>query len=442
MENQIGREKRLRLLVLIPAAVMVVLAAGLAGESSALAESVAPAIPAAQSAETPEAAAARTEAEQKEKREHERREIMSKAEHFVETADATVSSTLPYPLNLLFGVRIYSISMWRFVACAALIGLSLLIMILASRRFTIIKRQIESDEAISRLRLALNVGILTLKNSLKLFILGFTLRGASSLIVTPYHPEIVWLCELLVYLGGAVYFFDLVGIVDQAYGDRFFHSSDRLMDTVRPMILKGIRGVILCFAGLHIYQGITGQPMFSLLAGLGIGGLALALASQATLQNLLGFASIAMDKAFLVGDAVTISNFDGTVESVGLRSTRLRSYDGNSVVIPNASAINSNIINRNRRPYIRREIRLSLSPFNTHAKIIQAMEAIREILDNHEGKVAGLPPVVRFADYEPARFVIQAMFWYNANNPFYLDECSRINLDICKRLSDLDVMFS
>ncbi|MCD8349484.1 MAG: mechanosensitive ion channel family protein [Planctomycetaceae bacterium] len=208
------------------------------------------------------------------------------------------------------------------------------------------------------------------------------------------------------------------------------------------MILKIVRIFILIIGGTHIYQDLTGRTMVSVLAGLGIGGLALALASQETLRNMLGFASIAFDKAFLVGDAVTIANFDGTVEHVGMRSMRLRSYDGSSVVIPNNTAINSNIINLNRRPYIRRLIRIHLSPKNPYPKLERALDVIGAALETHEGKVPGLPPVVRFEDYEPARFVIQAFFWYDADKPFYPDECSRINLEIAKRLFEEGVEYA
>ncbi len=416
------------------------------GESTAAAPAegaaAAPAADAGPKKETPAEEAARKEAEYKEKRELERKEIMEQAEQFIETADEKLFTTLPYPLNFLFGAKLFGFTLWRFLASLGLVVLGVFLIYAIARRFATIQKKLASGEVTRKWVQAFDVAVLGLRNPLKLFLFGILIRSFSSLMVTKYHPDIVWLSDILIFLAGIIYFFDLVGIVDRVYGDRIFTSSDRLMDTVRPMVLKLVRFFILLVAGLHIYQNLTGQTMFSLLAGLGIGGIALALASQQTLQNVLGFASIAFDKSFLVGDAVTIANYDGTVEHVGLRSTLLRSYDGNGIVIPNSTAINSNIINRNRRPYIRREIRIGLSPLNSHEKVTAAMDAIMDAVGEHEGKVSGLPPVVRFVEYEPARFVIQVLFWYDSNQPFFYDECSRVNLLILKRLSDLGVLFA
>ena len=393
-------------------------------------------------APTPEQAAAQAEAELKEKREQERQELLKEAEEFVASADEKIINTLPYPLNYLFGVTLFNIPLWRYAAGCGLLLLGILLIWGILFWFRRIRRRVENREPEKRWRRGVDVAILALRNPIKFIIPGLVIRNVSNLLVTAYHPDFVWFSNLLVFLGIVFYFFDLVGIIDTVYGERIFHSNDRLMETVRPILLKIIRAFILFLAFMHIYQAVTGQTMVSVLAGLGIGGLALALASQETLKNLLGFASIAFDKVFLVGDPVNIASYEGVVEHVGIRSLRLRAYNGNSVIIPNSTAINSDIVNLSRRPYIRREIRIALSPANPHEKMVAALDAIRDALDDHEGKIAGLPPVVRFADYEPARFIVQALFWYDAGKPFYLDECSRMNLEICKRLTELGIVYA
>ncbi|MCC8190221.1 MAG: mechanosensitive ion channel family protein [Planctomycetes bacterium] len=389
----------------------------------------------------PEAAA---EAELRLRREQERLELLREAEDFVASADQKIIATLqglPYPLNLLVAETFFGIPLWRYAASLGLLFFGTFVTFLVLRWFKRLWRRVETGDP-ARRWLGLDVALTTLRNPVKLIVPGVLLLVLSHLLVTPYHPDIVWLSHLLIFLGLALYCFDLVGIVDRVYGERIFRSRDRLMDTVRPIILMLARIVILVVAGVHVYQGVTGQTMFSVLAGLGIGGLALALASQETLKNLLGFAAIAFDRAFLVGDPVTIGDHAGIVEHVGLRSTRIRSYNGSSVIVPNATAINSNIVNLNRRPYVRREIRVALSPDNPYEKILLAMDCIREAVGEHEGKVSGLPPVVRFADFEPARFVIQVLFWYDADKPFFWDECSRVNLAICQRLSEAGIRYA
>lgn len=397
---------------------------------------------AAQASAADEAAKTRAEREEREQREHERAEILEDAREAVRSADETVKKSLPYPLDVVFGETILGITVWRYLAGAFLIMAGLLLVWLVARKFRRLEIAIERNAAVASWRMAADVALVALKNPLKLVFLALLLRAISGLLVTFYHPDVVWASNLLIFIAAALYFFDLAGYIDLVYGDRIFHGDRRLMETIRPIVLKSARLLIVAAAGMHIYQSVTGQTMFSVLAGLGIGGVALALASQETLKNLLGFAAIAFDKNFMVGDPVTIADYEGTVEHVGIRSLRLRTYDGNAVVIPNATAIGSNIINLNRRPYIRREMRIALSPLNPYEKVVEGMNAIREVVHGHDGKIAGLPPTVRFADYEPGRFVIQALFWYDADKPDYYDECSRINLEVCKRLSAAGVKYA
>ena len=424
-------------------------AESLAGkEKAAPATADVPAVAAAPAVETPaanaqaDAEAARLAEEHKKKREEERKTQMAEAEEFVQIADKTLMETLPYPLNLLLGASIFGITLWRYLAAVGAVLVAMILMWALARRFRGSQRVLQEPERFGRWQLVGAVLVIAMRYASRIILFALLVRGVSSLLVTPYHPDIVWLSNMLIYLGVATYLFDLASIVDFVYGNRIFQGDNRLAETIRPIMVKGVQALIILVTGMHIYQDVTGQTMFSVLAGLGIGGLALALASQETLRNLLGFASIAFDKVFLVGDAVSIAGYDGTIEHVGLRSMRIRTYDGRAVVIPNNTAINSNIINLNRRPYIRREMRIALSPKNTFAKVEQAMELIREAMDTHEGKVAGLPPVVRFVDFEPGRFVIQAMFWYDAQKPFYHDESSRINLEVAKRLCAAEIQYA
>ncbi|MCD8138672.1 MAG: mechanosensitive ion channel family protein [Planctomycetaceae bacterium] len=377
------------------------------------------------------------------RREAERRSQLAEAEELVHSADRTVMQSLPYPFNLLLGVSVFGITLWRYLVALLIIGLAIYAVHFFRVRFRRAGNQLQSRQNLTRWQTAVNVLLVPLRNPVKLVLFGRVLRLVSSLLVTAYHPDVVWISNLILFAALVLYLYDLVGMVDQVYGATIFRTgNNRLMETVRPMILRIVRIFILVIGGTHIYQDLTGRTMVSVLAGLGIGGLALALASQEMLRNLLGFASIAFDKAFLVGDAVSIANYDGTVEHVGMRSMRLRTYDGSSVVIPNNTAINSNITNLNRRPYIRRLIRIHLSPKNPYPKVERALDVITAALETHEGKVPGLPPVVRFEDYEPARFVIQALFWYDADKPFYPDECSRINLEIAKRLFEEGIEYA
>jgi MscS family membrane protein len=92
---------------------------------------------------------------------------------------------------------------------------------------------------------------------------------------------------------------------------------------------------MLVFLGIIAMLAQFDYPVGTLLAGLGIGGIAVALAAQKTLENLIGSVAIGIDKPFRVGDAVKIDDLEGTIEEVGLRSTRIRTSERSLVSIPN-----------------------------------------------------------------------------------------------------------
>ncbi|MDR1519663.1 MAG: mechanosensitive ion channel family protein [Planctomycetota bacterium] len=371
-------------------------------------------------------------------RELERRKLVGEAESFIHNVDVGVERILPGNLGRIVQTSIFGIPLWRYFAVLCLFLLAAGLIVLVGRRFRKTMAAVAARSGGETWQRLLDVGFLALANPIKVIFLALLLRGVSGLAVTSIHPDVVWLSNLLLSLSIAVYFYDLAGLADRLYGDRLFQSGDRLLLTLRPILLKLTRVAILLVAGMQIYESITGQTMLSLIAGLGIGGLALALASQETLKNLIGFASIALDKAFLVGDSVTIAGFDGTVSHVGLRSLRLMTADGSSVVIPNATAINSNIVNKSRRHRIKMEISLGLSPATPFPKVEMALAAMRGVFAGIDGG-SGFPPEVRLAAFEPGRLVLQAVLWFDSGYPGIQAEMDRASLDIGRKLAEIGV---
>lgn len=428
------------------AEVVAALSGGAFGGSAAATATAAPATPAtpagtaaAPAAPSPEAA---EQARYLQEREQERQTQLAHAEDLVHSADRRLQESLPYPLNLVFGVSFLGITLWRYLAALAVVAVGVVLLMLLRRHFRASELRLNREKNLKGWRLVREVFFLALRSSSTLFVVAILLRAVSSFVVTDYHPDVIWLSNTLLYLVGILYLYTLVGLLDRYYGDYVFKTDNRLMETLRPILRKIVRVLILVIAGLHVYNDLTGRTAVSVLAGLGIGGIALALASQETLKNLLGFAAIALDKTFYVGDTVRIDDFEGTVEHVGIRSLRLRTYEGRSVIIPNSTAMGTNIVNLNRAPYMRREMLLRLHPNNPGPKVEEALSIMREVLDGHDGKIPGLPPVVRFSEYEPARFVLQGMFWYDAGKPFFYDEASRINLEVAKRFSAAGIVFA
>ena len=376
----------------------------------------------------------------REKRERDRRELVGQAEEFIHGVDAAVQGALPGRLGTISGATFLDIPLWRYLAIACLILLCFGLIAGVDRRFRQTLAVVGTDRAIGDWQRLLDILFLALRNPARIILFALLLRWVSGIAVTSFHPDIIWFSNLLLTLSIAVYFFDLVGLADRIYGDRLFH--DRLMLTVRPILLKTMRVLILLVAAMQIYQSVTGQTMLSLLAGLGIGGLALALASQETLKNLLGFASIALDKIFLVGDGVAIAGFEGTVTHVGLRSIRLQLSDGSSVIIPNSAVVGSNIVNKSRRPRLKLDLRFGLGVANPFPKVEDAMASIGAIVEGTPGRAPGSVPEIRIASYDPGRIVLQTVFWFDPAFSNIQAETDRLNLEIGRRLAELGIVLA
>jgi MscS family membrane protein len=126
-----------------------------------------------------------------------------------------------------------------------------------------------------------------------------------------------------------------------------------------------------------------GLPAYSVLAGLGIGGFAVALAAQQTIANLIGSLIIMIEKPFKVGDSIKLKSTEGVVESVGFRSTRIRTTYNSLVTIPSSQVVSSTIDNMALRDYRQIKVDLNLT-YNTPIEKIKAfIEGIKQILESH-----------------------------------------------------------
>ena len=183
----------------------------------------------------------------------------------------------------------------------------------------------------------------------------------------------------------------LVDLIVFWWGERL-RSSGR-EDTVvllRPA-RTAIRVVLIITAVLFWLDNI-GFKVSTLLAGLGVGGLAVALAAQDTLKNLLGSVMILLDKPYKVGQRIVAMGHDGIVEEIGLRSTRLRLLTGHQTTIPNDEMAKIDIENIGQRPHIRRLANIGITYDTPPGKIEKAVDIILKILDDHEGMNPKYPP--------------------------------------------------
>jgi len=182
--------------------------------------------------------------------------------------------------------------------------------------------------------------------------------------------------------------------------------------TFVQMIRIFARVVVIVVGSIYMLRAISGKPLSALVAGLGIGGLAVALASQDTLKNFFGSIMIMLDKPFKVGQRIVADGHDGTVENIGFRSTRVRTLTGHLVTIPNEKMAGTNIENIGRRPSIRRLTNITITYDTPPAKVEKALNLIREILQDHEGMHPDFPPRIFFNEFNDASLNIIMIYWY------------------------------
>jgi len=175
-----------------------------------------------------------------------------------------------------------------------------------------------------------------------------------------------------------------------------------------PLIRKSLKLFITVIAVLMTLNNM-GVNITAALASLSIGGLAVGLAAQDTLANFFGAVAIFVDRPFKIGDRIQIDAVDGTVETIGMRSTRVRSLDGYLVSIPNKSMNNATITNINGRPTIKTVMNIGITYDTPTEKVKLALKIIDEIFRNHP-MTADL--VMSFNTFADSSLNILVVHWF------------------------------
>jgi MscS family membrane protein len=153
---------------------------------------------------------------------------------------------------------------------------------------------------------------------------------------------------------------------------------------ILPIISKAVKGIIWTF-GIIIGLDNIGFDITAMIAGLGIGGLALALAAQDSVKNIFAGIMIFLDKPFKIKDRIQIEGFDGVVEEVGLRSTRIRTLDGRIVTIPNSTFTDNSVVNVTSQPALKIVLNLGLTYDTDEVGMQKGVDILRQIVaDNSD----------------------------------------------------------
>lgn len=160
-------------------------------------------------------------------------------------------------------------------------------------------------------------------------------------------------------------------------------TENKADDQLVPF-LKELTKTIVCFIGFFVLLGYVFEiNVLTLITGLGIGGIAVALAAKESLENLIGSFTIFLDKPFTVGDVVKVDGIEGTIDKVGFRSTRIISPDKTTIIIPNRAMIDGVLENVTRRNYQRIIFMIGLSYSSSQDTVKAIVVQITDLLKSH-----------------------------------------------------------
>lgn len=208
-------------------------------------------------------------------------------------------------------------------------------------------------------------------------------------------------------------------------------------------VSRALRMIVLVTFLLLLVNGILDSDLTGLVAGLGIIGVALSFVLRGTIQNVAASFTIFGDQPFRVGDLIIYDDEWGRIEDIGFRSTRFRTLAGHLITIPNAQLIDNALHNVGARPSVRRRLRIGLTYDTPAEKVEQAMQILRDLLQDHRGQPANEPPRVLFEDYGDSALVL--LVQYNFEPADYwkaLEFDSEINLEIKRRFEEAGIDFA
>lgn len=218
-------------------------------------------------------------------------------------------------------------------------------------------------------------------------------------------------------------------------------TESSLDDQLAPLLTKSLK-ILVAVLGVLIVLQNTGVNVLSLVAGLGLGGLALALAAQETVANLFGSVTIIADQPFQVGDWIKVGDTEGMVEDLGFRSTRIRTLSRSLVSIPNATMAKEKIENLGRRLVRPCNHNVGVEYGAKQEQLSQAVEQIRYLLSRHEDVVKD-DIIVFFNQFGDSSLNIRVSFFLVIEQPVDFFEAQQdILFEIMKIVQSVGMSFA
>jgi len=290
--------------------------------------------------------------------------------------------TISY-LQQLIDQTVLGISLTRFISAFAVLFIALLLKRVIAHLFT--KSIFKAAQKTSS-----SMDDMLLKNINKpaeflVIVIGFYL-GVEILQLPKEPTDIDQLArnagQILLTFNLAWFCYNMVSLVEQWLSHWAGKTESSLDDHLVPFIRKCLRVFIVFLAILMLVQNL-GYSISGLLASLGLGGLAVALAAKDSLSNIFGSIMILLDRPFTIGDWIKAGDMEGTVEEIGFRSTRIRTFAKTMITVPNSVLMNMSIDNFSQMPKRRIKLNVGVTYDTNPAQMRQAVEAIKTLLRQH-----------------------------------------------------------
>ncbi len=336
-----------------------------------------------------------------------------------------------------------TISEFKFLGQNAdnlLYGILVFIFSLVSLKYTkqLLHKKLKGHHSTSKLQYLVEPGILVLTNFTSLLLVTISIYLGSTFLVFGKKSHQTFLTFLTI-----VFFYQLGIWLDElgqyALKKRFasHNSEDNTYATSSFWLISFFIKVLSWLLIVLVLLDNIGINVTALVAGLGIGGIAIALAVQNILSDLLCSLSIVLDKPFEIGDSIVVGKISGKVEKIGVKSTRIRSINGEQIVIANSDLIKSQISNFKSLEERRAVISLSLDYINENEILKIIPNILKEIINSHQTVRFDRAHLINLAE---ASLQYEAVYFVQSSDyPHFMDIQQAINFEILDAFKKQDI---
>jgi len=278
--------------------------------------------------------------------------------------------------RVFFTATVAGLQLWQWAALALVVGLGYGVARLVGHWLAIILRRLAARTRVTWDDYA----VATLDGPLGIVLWAVVIAaGGAALGVSPQAAEVLRRLWHALLIGGAAWYgFKMLDAIASQLGAQGA-SGNAVALAVAPVVQK-VGKFLVALLALMAVLDVVGVNVAAALAGVGLGGLAVAFAAQKTIENVFGALAIAADRPFKVGDLVRIGDVVGTVEDIGLRSTKLRTLERTLVVIPNGAVVADTIVNLTARDRMLFRTTVGLVYGTTQAQLTFVLDEVRRML--------------------------------------------------------------